>query len=684
VIETQEAPTRRRLLMLLGVGGAAAAASQFGARAAEAEPVLSDAVVHPEDFGALGDGQSDDTDALNAALQAARPDTSPRGPGLVQLAGKTYAHAGQITVPDGVQVNGMGHFTSIAGLAGSVLKATGSAAEVWVRGSGSGLSNLMVDGNSIAATGIHTGGTATGDDGADQWYCNVVVAGSMSQNWLIEKTQNSTVINCRSNVSFGEGVVIDRGVGGFVFTRCEFNSAQAGPNLRVGPNGTGGRGYPAPTDLMFIKCQAEYRADDGPEVRIEGGSSLRFDGLSVYHPTPGHTSPLIDITGNADVQFDGLLAGGNPDKARPAIKVGYGASAACPAVVSLHGETRCFGIASLLDVKTYAKVLMSGPVTGLQGDANSGIALASAGTDPLTIRDDRQCVTDYRLSTAAGAGSFIERGFVQGEAQPRFIRDVNGGVTVGPGVSTFPDVTYGWRDLGGGAHALQVVPSIYSRRFVHPTAADLIPVSGIVTVDAAVSDRHAVSLNTACTATLINNMVQGQYLTVLFKQPASADTFGITSVTGSGITDVQWSNGAAPTLITAQRAVACTFMLCGTVLYEVARSSTEPPPSPGWTSATLGGNVKNYGNGYSTVGYRRFNVGGIVALRLRGAVCTSVQLAAKTTLFVLPTGYCPPAHHAFACQGGGILVKSTGEVQNLVKTTAGVMQSLDGIEFHLA
>jgi Pectate lyase superfamily protein len=681
VSEPHEAVSRRRLLTLLGAGSAAVAVTQLSGPSAQSAEALGSTLdvpaLRPEDYGAVGDGATDDTGALNAALDAARPDASPRGPGLVQLSGKTYAHSGEVVVPDGVQLNGTGSLSAAGGLAGSVLKATALAAMVHVRGSGSGVSNVLVDGNATAAIGIHTGGTAAGDDGSDHWYCNVVVTSAQGQNWLIEKTQNSTLINCRSNVAYREGVVIDRGVGGFVFTRCEFNSAFGGANLRIGANGTGVQGgFPSPTNLSFVNCQAEWRGTDGPEVRIEGGTSLRFDGLNVYHPWSGHTSPLIEVISAGRVTFVGLMAGAPGDKLRPAIRVGPGYSSIFPAVVTLAGETRCFGVSSLLDVKSLGRVMVSGPVSGLQGDAGSGITLTSTTTDPTCVTDDKQWLTDYRLTAATGTASLVERGFMQGEAQPRLLRDVNGAVQLGPGGSVPPDVSYQRQDLGGGASVLAIAPGVYAPRYVHPVLADVTPVSAAVTIDAAASDRHTVLLTSGCTSLALNNMVEGQYLSVLFKQPATASTFAIASVTGSGITTTQWQGGSAPALTAGGKAAACAFVRSGTVLYEVARSATT---MPGWTAATLGANVVNYGNGYTDVAYQRTADG----VRIRGTFTGSTTLAAKAKLFTLPTELRPVKNSVFACYGGAILVASNGTMQILAQVKAGAMCSLDGIQFSL-
>lgn len=115
-------------------------------------------VKHPE-FGAIGDGTTDDTAALNAAITAATSDK-----GVVMFPPGVYVTTSALSVPDGVSLVGAGRLASTienqgSGNAVAVLGTVSTAKD------GVHIADLWVKGNASSSHGIHLEYTSERGDG---------------------------------------------------------------------------------------------------------------------------------------------------------------------------------------------------------------------------------------------------------------------------------------------------------------------------------------------------------------------------------------------------------------------------------------------------------------------------------------------------------------------------------------
>lgn len=129
-----------------------------GAAATNVEAKLAQ-TVSVEDFGAIGDGVTDDATAINNAVSA----VNSMGGGSVNFEAKTYLVGATIALPDNVVLQGAGQLATIIKLKASsnvniIEKKAGAV------GLGAGLFDLTIDGNDTNNTngGIYWAGASTG------------------------------------------------------------------------------------------------------------------------------------------------------------------------------------------------------------------------------------------------------------------------------------------------------------------------------------------------------------------------------------------------------------------------------------------------------------------------------------------------------------------------------------------
>ncbi len=149
------------------------------------------------DFGATGNGKSDDTDAINAGIAAA------------YKSGKTlYLPAGtyMITKPirftgHGLRIIGDGHLDD----RGTTIKAAAKMPSMlYLRGSSVEVSRLLFDGNKKAAFGIHAFHLNEVDSRLD----SIMVRNATSHGFFLDHSQIFEVVNCISQGNGGDGFYI--------------------------------------------------------------------------------------------------------------------------------------------------------------------------------------------------------------------------------------------------------------------------------------------------------------------------------------------------------------------------------------------------------------------------------------------------------------------------------------------
>jgi hypothetical protein len=202
-----------------------AAAAQTTATQAETLPSF-----WPHKYGANGGGSTDDTVAVQAAIDAA----AANGGGVVNMWGplgaRTYLISGPVYVKDGVSLMGFGGSEIVDDTKGSRIVCTGSAGAVyfgrWTGGTfrPGFLMNLVIDGN------------GAGDpNGILRLQCisasiiNVTVRDGAGHGIVFDHTQNTTLFAVRScSHAAGAAVLMDQGAGGNLWVGGHIFDSQYG------------------------------------------------------------------------------------------------------------------------------------------------------------------------------------------------------------------------------------------------------------------------------------------------------------------------------------------------------------------------------------------------------------------------------------------------------------------------
>lgn len=277
--------TRRQALGLLGGAGLVGGLAAYGINQLS-DDKSRERSFDVRDYGAVGDGATDDTKAIQDAIAAAMP-----------VSGTVYLPTGTYGISHELQLLGAGKAVTLVGEGheSSVIKALATAASVtWGQTpTGPGKTGMTLwgrpslnhdwgfDGNLIATKGI-TIGTGVG---YGTW--QNIHSTKVNGDGMIVLPQNCTFIMCNSDGHAGNGWTLDYGVQACEFIQChaasndgwEFEIRQSG--------GYGWGGSAQPQNLRFTSGIAEqkgspYFADTGlGGVHISEGTDIVFDSFNI-------------------------------------------------------------------------------------------------------------------------------------------------------------------------------------------------------------------------------------------------------------------------------------------------------------------------------------------------------------------------------------------------------------------
>lgn len=221
--------------------------------------VNGDAVFDPRDYGGVGDGGHDDTDALKAAFAAAK------NGGRVVLPAGVWTFSEPLVMPLGSVLHGSGLNGSHAN-AGSRLLATHVDACL-VMQTQCHIQDMMLDGNFTANWGIYAG------YGHTMTMTNVQVIQCAEKAFVFDALQNSTLVSCTAR---------DTPIGYSLYNGCQILEFYG---CTSDNSGNGGVGYGG-TDSRAILISDDYTDPRlGGNRGLANGSLTFFSGI--FERSPG-------------------------------------------------------------------------------------------------------------------------------------------------------------------------------------------------------------------------------------------------------------------------------------------------------------------------------------------------------------------------------------------------------------
>lgn len=359
----------RRVLLTGGLAAGGLAGFALAAPAdAAADPSAGPVVYGPSP--AAG-SDSDDGPALQAALYALS------GGGTVLLPPGTYHLRTLVYVPTGVDLRGSG-----GGYAGAatVLRCATADAGLHVWGGGGITGNFIVDGATVATTPFTRGyeGSAVG-----RTFAALSVRNSAGDGVSCLGSQNDAWYQLTVEKSARDGLVLDQGYGGALFSKCEV-SRGGRFNLRIDNQVVGGP-YSSPSDNVFHQCIFEYNEASTQSIAyLHGGWANKFDHVSFYasQPTVG---PVVEVSGGAaelvfedvTIQSTGNVVGGI------GLRVDWGCG------VTLAGTAHFQNLDSAIYLRRTAGAPTTDPYVNVLGTPLYYYCTTRVDADPAALPDGR-------------------------------------------------------------------------------------------------------------------------------------------------------------------------------------------------------------------------------------------------------------------------------------------------------
>lgn len=232
---------------------------------------------------------NDATTALTAAIAAA----VAAGAGTVMIPFPSIALSGNVTIPEGVGLVGLGGGLNTPG---TRIVCTSAGARISVGGRsvasrGGPIGNFMLDGNGVATQPFYVG-RAVG-----RHFLPIAVTGSAGHGVVIEEAQNNQFEMLDSSGNAGTGLVLDRGCGGNLFVKPEFNANLIGLHITE-TDGTGLSTlvYAQPTHNRFLNPIIERHGAGGCECLVKVDAGVRNtiqDGIAALTTVPSSGSLVL-------------------------------------------------------------------------------------------------------------------------------------------------------------------------------------------------------------------------------------------------------------------------------------------------------------------------------------------------------------------------------------------------------